>query len=313
MKLPTIFTKTVVPLSHEPGDLETARRQGSNAMARYFLSLRRKAGVSDSMVRKWIILSKRTCVLEQTVTVEIGRSRDSASCRAVVWLDAGKELADSIEGPWSHTPETNAWKTFFHPVIVPQATDLPNTSQTLFKAESFSSRSSKRPNTSSPALIVESASWKAGQNISHLPFKYGAHLNRELASRDVLYALSELLHFVAAAEIQFFNVLQKCIDKELSFVGAPEIGESHSVSLLNLRYIKMQLSSHSQSLAEVANLLRNRTSLDWPRMTKDEDQSLADIAEKTAALQLTDFEYLLQRTLTLAHECEQGMTTLADS
>ncbi|KAK1961464.1 hypothetical protein LY78DRAFT_293747 [Colletotrichum sublineola] len=293
LKIPTIFTRTVVPFSHEPEDLETARRQEWDAMKKYFQSFRRKARVSDSMVRKWLILRKRTCVLEQNVTVEIGRSKDSNSCRAIVWLDTGRELAESIQGPWSPRPGKNFWETFLHPVIVPRAT--------------------KQTGASNPAFIVKSSTRKAAQNICHLPFEYGAHLNRELASRDVMYALSELLHFAASAEIQFLNVLQKYMNHELSFVGAPEIAHGHSISLLNLRYIKMQLSSHSQSLAEVASLLRNMSSLDWPLVTKDEDYGLATIADKTATLQLQDFEYLLQRAVMLSHECDQGMATLANS
>jgi Mg2+ and Co2+ transporter CorA len=123
----------------------------------------------------------------------------------------------------------------------------------------------------------------------------------------VLYALSELFHFAASAEVQFLNLLHKRIMHELSFVGDENVAPYHSVSLLNLKYINMQLTSHAQGLTETIGILRNRQSLDWPRV----DNSAP--AEKTAVLLLADFEYLLQRAGTLARECEQGMATLANS
>ncbi|KDN68942.1 hypothetical protein CSUB01_09360 [Colletotrichum sublineola] len=297
LKIPTIFTRTVVPFSHEPEDLETARRQEWDAMKKYFQSFRRKARVSDSMVRKWLILSKRTCVLEQNSGLTLAKNSQR------VFRDLGVQDQEKISGkPFSIQSSYRKLLIFPAPVKT-----------YLFRADISSSRATKQIGASNPAFIVKSSTRKAAQNICHLPFEYGAHLNRELASRDVMYALSELLHFAASAEIQFLNVLQKYMNHELSFVGAPEIAHGHSISLLNLRYIKMQLSSHSQSLAEVASLLRNRSSLDWPLVTKDEDYGLATIADKTATLQLQDFEYLLQRAVMLSHECDQGMATLANS
>lgn len=76
---------------------------------------------------------------------------------------------------------------------------------------------------------------------------------------------------------------------------------------MNLKYIKTQLTSHGERLAETIGLLENRHSLDWPRVPT------SDAAEKTAALLLTDFKYLLHRADSLARECEQGMATLANS
>jgi hypothetical protein len=85
------------------------------------------------------------------------------------------------------------------------------------------------------------------------------------------------------------------------------VGQYHSVSLLNLKYIKMLLTSHAQGFTETIGILRNRWTLDWPRIDN------AATAEKAAVLQLADFEYLLQCAETLARECEQGMAALANS
>ncbi|KAL1836175.1 hypothetical protein VTJ49DRAFT_5472 [Mycothermus thermophilus] len=154
---------------------------------------------------------------------------------------------------------------------------------------------------------------------SVLPLSYGSFLDRDLARRDAVYALSELFRFAASAELQFLNLLHHCIEHELSFVGLhpdtagnPQGDEGRdTVILLNLKYIKTQLAAHARSLAETINILRNRASLDWPRADDEDDP--AGLAEKTATLLLADYEYLLQRAETLTRDCEHGMDTLANS
>lgn len=103
------------------------------------------------------------------------------------------------------------------------------------------------------------------------------------------------------------GILHSCIEHELYFVGHQNVDWRNTVSLLNLKYIKTQLTSHAQGLAETVSTLENRHFLNWPRA------SGSSKAEKAANLLLTDFKYLLQRAETLAKECEHGMDTLANS
>jgi hypothetical protein len=160
--------------------------------------------------------------------------------------------------------------------------------------------------------------WSA-QNICQLPFHYGAGLDRTVAQHDAMYALSELLRFSASAELQFLNLLMRCIEHELSFIGLrPDVADRpgdddrrDTAILLNLKYIKTQLTSHSHSLAETANILRNRTSLDWPRIGMTDKG--ADVVEKTAALLLADFDYLQRQADALTRACDKGIDTLANS
>lgn len=182
----------------------------------------------------------------------------------MIWLDSGRDLSESAEGPWTPRYGARPWETYFYPVIVQQAVKLPPYERyslhlpatTLNRAPpNQSARNSSRP--------VDS--WRAAQNTSLLPFQYGSLLALDPASKDTLYALSELFLFVGCAEVQFLNLMQSRIEHELSFVGKPDAGRFHTISLLNLRYIRTVLSSHIQSIAEALSVLENRHILNWPR------------------------------------------------
>ncbi|KAL2070237.1 hypothetical protein VTL71DRAFT_13263 [Oculimacula yallundae] len=306
LTVPTICARNIGISGHEPEDLQQSWRLETEAMNKYFQQLRTRAKVGDSIVRNCLLLSKEEYVLEQTITVEVGPSQlPHESWRVFVWLDSGKDISESLEGPWSPRPGTRAWETYFLPVIVHQATE--------FTARASTDAALLIP-SDGPAKLGQASrenpdpdeAWRAAQNITLLPFYYGSHLDKNIAQVDALYALSELFQFVASAEVQFLNLLDKRIAHELSFVGV-DSGMYHSVSLLNLTYINMQLKKHAQNLTDTIGILRNRDALDWPRANQ------CDHAEQTAVLLLVDFEYLLHRAETLARECEQGMDTLANS
>lgn len=304
LTIPTICTRSTSGSGYEPEDLQQHRRFESEAMGRYFKQLSNRAKVADSVVRKCLLLSSQEYVLEQIVSIEIGPPRED--WRAVVWLDSGKDLSESVEGPWFPRHGTRAWETYFFPVIVHQVADTPSWSmnerlpRTMPSAYAASNRATSANKTAA-------GEWKAAQNICLLPFQYGSRLDKELARQDALYALSELFQFAASAEVQLLNFLQSRIEHELSFVGDQKVGQNHPVSLLNLKYIKTQLTPLAQRFAETVSILQSRHSLDWPRAEN------SATAERGAVLLLADFEYLLQRAGTLTRECEQGMATLANS
>lgn len=293
----TICCRNLGALGYEPEDLEMSRSNNAAAMNTYFQQLRNRADVADSVVRRCLLLSKQEYVLEQTITVEVGPPGDN--WRIIVWLDNGRDLAQSVPGPWNPLPGTRPWETYFLPIIVDHGSAPFGTSDTLPLAHHFSV-----PGDFTPQHGEE---WKAAQNICHLPFQYGENLDDELASQDALYALSELLHFSASATVQYLNFLGQKMHHELSFIGRRDIIQSNSASLLNLKYIKTLLASQSRDLLEIIGILRSRHSLDWPRLDG------VSTTEKRALLLLADFEHLLERSETLARECERGMSTLADS
>ncbi|KAF2120081.1 hypothetical protein BDV96DRAFT_641938 [Lophiotrema nucula] len=304
LTIPTICTRNVGTSGYEPEDLQLARARQSDAMAKYFQSLRDNGKVADSVVRKCAIISKEEYILEQAVTVEVGPPAEN--WRAIIWLDNGRDLSQSVPGPWNPMPGMKSWETYFFPVIVHQATGFSSivaheaTDQDEVMPKIISTNTSK-------TLPKDKEKWSAAQNICLLPFQYGSHLRKELASRDALYALSELFYFAASAEVQVLNLLDKRIAHELSFVGAEKVATWNSICLLNLKYIKSLLTSQNRRLATTVDILRNRHSLDWPQAEND------STVEKTANLLLSDFEHLLLRAEMLARECEQGMITLANS
>lgn len=312
LMIPTICARNVDHFIHEPQDLQMARERESEGMAKYFRALRNEGMLSDSMVRKCLILTKQTYVLEQIVTIEVTPADERGNWHAAVWLDNGKDLSQSVQGPWSPLPGTKAWETYFYPVVVTKETGLSTSFSSYKTPMGTPSQRVRSQNTVQLGHRTEE-DWEAAQNACHLPSAYAAHLDKEIASQDALYSLSEIFRFAASAEAQFLNLLHKCIEKELSFIGAQEVGHRDSVSLINLSYIKAHLTAHAQSLTEATTVLQNRHSLDWPRIDTSQDVRLAALADKSAALLLADFEFLIGRAQVLSRECEQGMATLANN
>lgn len=96
LTIPSICVRSVGRSPYEPEDLQKARHLESQALGKYFLQMRNKAVVADSVVRKCLLLSKQEHVLEQTISIEVSRSEDA--WRAIVWLDSGRDLALGVEG-----------------------------------------------------------------------------------------------------------------------------------------------------------------------------------------------------------------------
>lgn len=123
-----------------------ARERESEGMAKYFRALRNEGMLSDSMVCKCLILTKQTYVLEQIVTIEVTPADERGNWHAAVWLDNGKDLSQSVQGPWSPLPGTKAWETYFYPVVFTKETGL---------STSFSSHKTPwvhHPNGSDPRI-----------------------------------------------------------------------------------------------------------------------------------------------------------------
>ncbi|OAQ69254.2 hypothetical protein VFPPC_05346 [Pochonia chlamydosporia 170] len=84
--------------SYEPEDLQSARQQQLEDMKAYFRHLRGQANLVHSVVRRCLLLSKQVYVVEQRASVEVASCGDS--WRAIIWLDNGRDLSESVAGPW---------------------------------------------------------------------------------------------------------------------------------------------------------------------------------------------------------------------
>lgn len=263
LTVPTICARNVGISGYEPEDLQQDRQEGSDAMTKYFKQLRNKAKPGDSVVRGCIVLSKEHYVVGQTISIEVGPQE--GGWRVIVWLDSGRDLFQSVEGPWNPAPGTRAWETYFFPVIVHHSNAIGCKGPSHFRGEEEMGGSREHILRPGPSQEIDSRTkggWTASQNICLLPFRYGTRLDNEVARHDALYALTELFQFTASAHVQLINLVQVRIDKELSLVGGGNIAKYHSVSLLNLKFIKTLLASHAHGLGEIIAILRNRRSLE---------------------------------------------------
>ncbi|GAP89358.1 hypothetical protein SAMD00023353_3701000 [Rosellinia necatrix] len=312
LTIPTICARNVSCESCEPEDLQVDRQLEAEAMGAYFKQFRVRARTADSMVRKCLLFSRQHYVIEQTVTIEV--NPHGANLRAVVWLDSGRDLSECIEGPWSPRQGTRAWETYFYPVIVTRPGEQPQRESPLSSSNSFLTRGRTRTRG-------DLKRWRAAQNISLLPMHYGSQLKKEGGSGQVLHALGELFQFAASAEVQFLNFLCRRVEYELSFVGSEGMTWFHQISLLNLKYIKAQLTHHVQSLTNSVEILRKPGPADRLQISQDDSSRTDDPSninklhheENAAGELLADFDFLLQQANSLIRECENGMLTLANS
>ena len=303
MKISTICIKDVTVSPYEPEDLQAARHAELEALGKYFKLLPSRAQVADSVVRKCLRFSQREYVLEQTITVEVCQQENA--WQAVVWLDGGKDLSESADGPWLPPAGTRPLETHCIPVIVNDVQDLSTS-----PPSTVGSATKPRPG------VESTTGWNAAQNFSMLPFHYGTcgPFDRALARMDALYASGPLFRFAAASEVQFLNLLDKRIQHELSYENGGgrrhkdwDADRQRGVASLNLSYIMQHLSEHAPWLAETVELLEGPDVLDWP--PSDDRAAEADCVAQRV---LADFRYLVRRAEALAHECEYGMGALAN-
>ena len=294
LMLPTIFTSNFNLSNGEPKNLLDERKQFSHALLKYFQNLKTSAMVADSVVRDVLVLNKKEYVLQQTISVEVAKLENG--WRAIIWMDHGRDLADSAKGPW-YPPLNQSFQpheSYFYPIIVQ------HTNNDFLGAVSQSISHSADGHNGHP--------WKASQNTCLLPFEYGSHLNKEEATEDAFYALSELFHFVASAGVQYLNLFATRIEDELSFIGIDDHAESQQIILINLRYMKTHLVRYRDQLTGTSAVLRNRNAFNWPQ-----PEEISSTVTASTALLSSDFDYLLERSQNLVRECESGMDTLASN
>jgi hypothetical protein len=196
-------------------------------------------------------------------------------------MDTGKDLGESLEGPWQTGVDPKSpWKFRVYPTIQPwpgvvlQSDDLALTYK-INKAGMFP------------------------QSASLLHQDYGKMLNIETMRHDPFYALYELFAFCASSELQFLNMIDNKISSE---TGYQKLGSTPTLS--NLLYHQEILQSHAVRLRNVIEVIRRRGSPEWPRSLRTEECQISD----TAADKLErDYSHLLYCAESLLHRCEKGI------
>jgi hypothetical protein len=199
----------------------------------------------------------------------------------LIALDTGKDLGESLEGPWKGSLDHNSpWKIRTYPTIQ----HWPGVA------------------LQSDDLALPYKDNKIGafpQSASLLHQDYGRLLNVDVMRRDPFYALHELFAFCASSELQFLNMMDSKISSETGYAMF------HSAPILsNLLYNQEILESHEVRLRDIIEIIRRRGNPDWPRPLNTEEHQ---ISEKAAEKLERDYGQLLHCVQSLQNRCEKGM------
>ncbi|KAI9154908.1 hypothetical protein HJFPF1_07468 [Paramyrothecium foliicola] len=281
-----------------PEDIEGIRRKSADELKKYQMSLKSGAGIGDSVVRRFSVLSRKFSVVEQTISVALSMNRDiwsgEFSQMLVVWLDNARDLSESPPGPWCPEDRTRSVSNYMFPII--QHRD----NLALAKGPG-------RPYVSSQASVGHATLWQANQNACLLPFQYGNFLDHDIMKHDALYALSDVFRLSAASENQFLNLVEDLKEHEMEVSRNKSLNQA---SMLNLRYLRKILDDHITRITETALLLSDWEQLQWPRAAPDSPYRAE--ADRTAVLVLRDFTHLKQRAERLSKACQEGIQSLAN-
>lgn len=221
---------------------------------------------------------------------------------AIVWVDIGRSLDQGPPGPWldQNKPSWQGDGTACNPIF--QYRPKIALSHNKNNQASGWAQSHGPGNASHIPAAVDNSNLL--QSVSLLPAQYGATLDPEIASKDVLYALREVFVFAANSESQFLNLLNKQINRE---TDASSVVKDDSIA--NLKYANVLLNDHVQSIETTLSLLRTCGDRDWPASTTA-GHTREVHASRTALV--TDYEYLRAWAKTLSKRCIDGIGTIAN-
>jgi hypothetical protein len=301
------------PTGSSQGHIDRLRSDGIKDMDTYLhhLKINRDAHVKvgDSIVRRYSVHDETHFSIEQEISISINRigrnwiGRSSILMLyqhtnfppALIWLDAGNDLSESLHGPWltedaSKEPSRiSRWKANFLPTIRHRPRLALRSKRYALPPEE-QCRSGQLP-----------------QVAGLLRKDYGKHLDTKLMQMDPLYALHELFSFSAASELQYLNLIDEKLGPETGWAILTE----ETPSLSNLLYNRDILLSHIQQLKENIETIKCRGCNQWPRALANSD--LGKKADEAANILLRDFEYLLNKAENLSKRCEAGMAVVMNN
>ncbi len=144
----------------------------------------------------------------------------------------------------------------------------------------------------------DSAIW---QSTMLLPFDCNSLADGETAKQDAFYALNAVFQHAAFSEVQFINLMEGQIDKEMGIL-APERDRSHSLD--NLQYFRSILDRHVRQIRDVICATKSQGFGGWPSASDTKSQGKCSSAVNRL---LADYDGLLVRALGLCERCTEGM------
>ncbi|KAI1391551.1 uncharacterized protein F4822DRAFT_397070 [Hypoxylon trugodes] len=288
--------------------VDKLRKAEKKAVSKY---QRSQSYVGDSIVRRVCIFDESEFAIEQDISICIvnQRGRGKTGKTAIVWLDSGRELCHDSEAPWEcplnpgYITPNNALPTIRH---------IPSKILASMSRLEPSVLGPERPTCSQDTCLPPSA--------EHLPYQYGLTLDPVIASNDLLYALSELLFFVACNEVQFLNLIEQRIATLMDGFKGYE-----SIVLEELNYAMRLLQSRARHIADTQALLENSGSVlrnggdrrgrrsRAPSMSDDQNSCRCSEALHAESLLVEDFAYLARRATALITQARDGMTVVSNT
>lgn len=203
-----------------------------------------------------------------------------------MWLDNGNDLSESLAS-WVTSPlRTDSWQINYLPVI------------------QHKHRIALKPRSRLllPVRRNECDAGKIIQSTSLLHLDHGLNLDRPLAASDAFYALNEVFRFALFSEVQFLNMLESKLIKELD---QSVLIQQNNPTLSNLLYNQKLLDRHIQRIQDNITSMEGRALALWPKGLLGEDEQVK--ANLAAEALLQDYDYLLCRAHTLSEQCNTGM------
>lgn len=168
----------------------------------------------------------------------------------------------------------------------------------MVTTQTFSERSKVLPASPAISVLEQSA---IQQSAMLLPFDCNSLTDSQAANEDAFYALNAVFQQAAFSEVQFVNLMDSQIDKE---IGVLALERNAGPSLDNLQFFRSILDRHVRQIRDVLRITKWQGGGSWPSATKLKSQkTCSEAVEKL----IDDYDGLLIRALDLCERCTQGM------
>lgn len=215
----------------------------------------------------------------------------------IAWLDTGRSTNPDPHEIWLHPTGSSSSRSPFQGSATPHqvilrlpATFLQPKRPSMEDSRSFAVGHSKNGQSSTDS---RSATISCGPPIAG----YGDSLTSVAAAADPLYAVSELLTFVAHSERQFLNFVAKQLTTYHNSVNYKDLESAQQ----DYGYIKALLDSHVQHLQRPIQFLRGQ---EWNQRQDVAGREPAGLmVDKSTVTIREDFDYLIRRAEALSKQC----------
>lgn len=216
---------------------------------------------------------------------------------AIVWTDCGRNFPEVGDAPWQRDTKVHSIPPLFKPTIQYRPG--------IMLKQGYSDHDLCY--RGSPKSEEEST---LAQTACLLHREFGSLLDKQTASQDTYYALSDIFRFIASAEAQFLDMMHTVLSEVMDHQNFSGSDGKKPAMMEDLLYNRQTLIRHIQHIQGVKQFMDSREDLDW---SKAMDVPSQGIARKMSKLLHKDFCHLLLRAEFLAHEYQNSMAMLMNA